>query len=168
MNKLLVEANQQKDMLFDNMKSIILSTVDLKQNPNASYAPSVIYEGNFYIYISKLSKHTSNLIDTSKASIMIIEDESKAEQLFGRKRVTMSVQSDLIHRDSEHWIKIIDKMESKFGDSMTFLKDLTDFHLFKFEPQSGLLVYGFGRAFRLNGTNLNEVDFLNDQGHTNK
>ena len=100
-----------------------------------------------------------------KASLMIIEDESKAEKLFARKRITMDVDSTVVDRDIDEWNLIMDEMESKFGHSIKFLKDLTDFFLFSLKPQSGLLVYDFGRAFRLTGTNLDEIKFLNEKGH---
>ena len=167
MDELLIEANKEKDLLFKNMKTIILSTVDKNDKPNASYAPSVIDDKNyFYIYVSMLSKHTTNLIKSNKASIMIIEDEHKSENIFARKRLTMSVNSVLINRDDKKWDSVIALMEKKFGNSITFLKDLTDFNLFKLSPTDGLLVYGFGRAFKYSGTELNKIDFLNDKGHT--
>ena len=165
MNEILVEANQQRDLLINNMKSVILSTVDKSSKPNASYAPSLFHNGSFYVYLSTLSKHSSNLMLNKKASLMIIEDESKAEKLFARKRITMDVDSTVVDRDIDEWNLIMDEMESKFGHSIKFLKDLTDFFLFSLKPQSGLLVYDFGRAFKLKGANLDEIKFLNEKGH---
>ena len=76
MNDLNQEAMKQKNELLSKMSSIILGTVSKEGLPNSSYAPSVVdSDGSMYIYISDLSKHTSNLIEVSQVSIMIIEDE---------------------------------------------------------------------------------------------
>ena len=169
MDELLIKAMTAKDELMANMKTIIISTVSKGLNPNASYAPSVISsDGSLYIYISSLSKHTKNLINNPKASIMIIEDESHSENIFGRKRFTMDVTSYKIKRDSEEWLDTIEVMENKFGDTVTFLKNMTDFYMFKLVPQTGLLVHGFARAFRFDGENLSNVSYLNEKGHTQK
>ena len=168
MDKLLNEAIQERDLLLNNMQSVVLSTLDNANTPNASYAPSLMNNDGFYIYISTLSKHSKNLMHNPKASMMIIEDESKSEKLFARKRITMDVNSNIIERDSDKWNDVMNEMESKFGDSIKYLKNMTDFYLFNLVPKSGLLVYDFGRAFKLTGENLNTVGFLNDKGHKTK
>ena len=169
MDELLIKAMAAKDELIANMKTIIISTVSNGLNPNASYAPSVVGSGgSLYIYISSLSRHTKNLVNNPKASIMIIEDESHSENIFGRKRFTMDVTCHKVKRDSDQWLNIIEIMEHKFGETVTFLKDMTDFHMFKLVPQSGLLVHGFARAFRFDGENLSNVSYLNEKGHTQK
>ena len=82
-DSLLIEAKEKKNEMISGMSSIILSTISKHGEPNSSYAPSVVdSDVNFYIYISSLSKHTSNLEVNSKLSLMIIEDESKAENIF--------------------------------------------------------------------------------------
>ncbi len=166
MDEALKEAIIERDSLFDNMQTVIISTVDNNGKPNASYAPALMHEGNFYIYVSMLSKHTSNLIKDKKASIMILEDESKSERLFARKRITMDVESVVVKRDTEHWMHIMDLMQSKFGESIAFLRNLKDFFLFNLKTSKALLVYDFGKAFTLSGDILNDIKHMNDKGHT--
>ena len=166
MDEVLSEAVIEKNSLLDNMQTVIISTVDKKGYPNASYAPALMHEGNFYIYVSMLSKHTSNLIKEKKASIMIVEDESKSERLFARKRITMDVESVVIKRESEDWKHIMDLMQSKFGESIAFLRNLKDFFLINLKTSKALLVYDFGKAFTLSGKNLNDINHMNDKGHT--
>ena len=169
MDEILKEAYVEKDCLIQNMQTVILSTKCDDGIPNASYAPSVLdSDGFYYIYISKLSKHANNLLNSKNLSLMIIEDESKSKNLFARKRLTMNCKSSEIKRDSKNWNNKISLLENKFGESITFLKKLTDFHLFKIEPKDGLLVYDFARAFRFKGRKLDEIIFLNDKGHTKK
>ena len=77
-----VESVQVKNDMVANMNTIILSTIDNNGNPNSSYAPCLVDDDvNLYIYISKLSKHTQNLLDNNRVSAMIIEDESISENL---------------------------------------------------------------------------------------
>ena len=167
MDDIKKEAILEKEKIISSMKTIILSTKCGKGKPNASYAPCVRDEEGFlYIYISRLSKHATNLLSNSNLSTMIIEDESNAKNLFVRKRLTMNCVSNEIPRDTDNWLNKISLLENKFGESISFLKKLTDFHLFQIEPIDGLLVYDFARAFRFEGRNLDKIKFLNDKGHT--
>ena len=169
MDEILKEAHIQKDRLIKNMETVILSTKCDDSIPNASYAPSVLdSDGFYYIYISKLSKHANNLLSSKDLSVMIIEDESKSKNLFARKRLTMNCGSSEIIRDSKEWLDKISLLEDKFGEAISYLKKLTDFHLFQIEPKDGLLVYDFARAFRFKGRKLDEIIFLNEKGHTTK
>ena len=169
MDEILKEAYEEKNNLVENMKTIILSTKCNDGKLNASYAPSVVdSKGFYYVYISRLSKHANNLINNSMLSIMIIEDESKSENIFARKRFTINASAEVIDRESSLWFDKIQILESKFGESLTFLKKLTDFHLFKIEPKNGLLVYGFARAFKFKNKKLDQIVHMNDQGHTTK
>jgi len=62
--------------LIARTQSIILATVDAEGTPNSSYAPFVQVENTFYIIVSFMAKHTKNLSEGRKTSIMFIEDES--------------------------------------------------------------------------------------------
>ena len=169
MDEILNKALKEKEKIINSMDTVILSTNDNQGIPNCSYAPTCIDDdGNFYIYISELSKHTQNLLCNDHVSLMIIEDESKAENIFARKRFTMDGKSKEIIRDSDEWNDKMSLLESKFKEQIGFLKNLTDFHLFKLTPHEGLLVHGFARAFRLVGKGLNKIKYLNDKGHTEK
>ena len=169
MDDIVKQADIEKNKILDNMQTVILSTLDKKNVPNSSYAPAVKDDdNNFYIYISELSKHTNNLLNNPLVSIMIIEDEHGSENIFGRKRFTMDAKAQLVTRDTNDWEDKINMMELKFGESIAYLKNLTDFHLFKITPHAGLLVHGFARAFRYQGKGLNEIVYLNEKGHSEK
>lgn len=56
--------------LINASKSVILATVDAEGNPNSSYAPFVQVDQTFYILVSFMAKHTKNLADGRKTSIM--------------------------------------------------------------------------------------------------
>ena len=164
------EILKEKENLLSNAMSAIMATTDSKGLPNSSYAPIAIDDnGIIYIYISELSKHTSNINCNSSVSIMVIEDESICENIFARKRITIDGTGSIIERDSDLWLDKICLMDKKFDKTFSYLKNMHDFNLYQIKPNSGLLVYGFGKAFRLSGSNLSEVNHLNDKGHrTNK
>ena len=144
---------------------MILSTVDESGEPSASYAPAAIDEKcNFYIYVSALARHSSNLKATGKASLMIIEDESTAATLFARKRLTLAVKVNVIKRESKRWNTGFTLLENKFKKKVSMLKNLTDFDLYLLKPSEGTLVYGFGKAFRIYGKGLKQINYVRTKG----
>tara|TARA_B100001029_G_C15014329_1_gene426309 strand:- start:142 stop:690 length:549 start_codon:yes stop_codon:yes gene_type:complete len=160
------EAIIEKNILFEKVKTAILSTVDEKGNPNASYCPiGIDNNNNIYIYISELSKHTSNLLSNKKISVMLIEDESNSTNIFARKRLTIDVEVIKIDRGTVDWFDKITYLDTRYGESMKYLKDMIDFHLFQLIPKQALLVYGFGKAFKLYGPQLESFKHLNEKGH---
>ena len=161
------EAARERDSLLNHFKTVILSTVDESGEPNASYAPAAIDENcNFYIYVSALARHSANLKATGKASLMIIEDESIADTLFARKRLTLEVKVSVIKRESEKWNTAFALLEKKFKKKVGMLKNLVDFDLFLLKPSEGTLVYGFGKAFRIYGKGLKQIGYVRTgRGH---
>ena len=156
----------EKRKLITDVRTVIMSTVDSKGMPNASYAPvGVDNDNNLYVYISELSKHTSNLKNNNVLSVMLIEDEAGSENIFARKRLTMNAKVELIERGALDWEENMMYLEDRFGKSIEYLKGMTDFHLFKIVPEDALLVYGFGKAFRFSGEKMEEMDHLNEKGH---
>jgi len=53
-------ANNLNEFL-ENFKSLSMSTIDNKGNPFSSYAPFIKIEDKYYVYISLMAKHTTNL-----------------------------------------------------------------------------------------------------------
>ena len=98
----------------------------------------------------------------------MIEDESKAEELFARKRVTLDCEAVLIPRETEEWCLGVRGLEDRHGSIMAYLKDLVDFDLFRLSPSEGRLVLGFGKAYRVSGDSLCDVSFLGTGGHRKK
>tara|TARA_B100000945_G_C20288186_1_gene552038 strand:- start:306 stop:812 length:507 start_codon:yes stop_codon:yes gene_type:complete len=163
------EVLKEKESLINSMNSLILGTIGNKNKPNSSYAPFGIDEdNNFYIFISELSKHTNNIMSNPDVSLMIIEDESKSQTIFARKRLTITGRASRINRNEKDWNKKIKILENKFDDTFTYLKNMEDFHLFKITPISGLLVFGFAKAFNLEGPELVNIVHLNEKGHRPK
>lgn len=101
--------------------------------------------------ISEIALHAVNLQHFPEASVLIIEDEDSAGELFARIRVNYSVQAKHIEPDGKHWVEGIARLADRHGERINHLSQLADFKLFRLVPQGGRYVKGFGRAFSLAG-----------------
>ena len=135
-------------------KSLHLATITGAGEPFISYAPFALGDNCIYVLISEIALHAVNLQELPKASVMMVEDEGTAKELFARIRVSYSVDSKMLDHDKEEWIKGIDIMAARHGDRIKNLSELSDFKLFKLLPISGRYVKGFGRAYSFAGGSL--------------
>ncbi|MFS4430987.1 pyridoxamine 5'-phosphate oxidase family protein [Chryseobacterium sp. GVT01B] len=153
--------------LINASKSIILATVDAEGNPNSSYAPFVQVENTFYILVSFMAKHTKNLADGRKTSIMFIEDESATKQIYARERLTFEATTSQIERDSEVWTQVVAKLKETHGKVVDVISEMGDFILIALQPVKGSYVNGFGSAYFVDA-NLEIVEHRNDVNHQSK
>jgi general stress protein 26 len=63
--------------LLSSRKTLVMATADKNGAPSVSYAPFVHHAPQLYVYTSSRSRHTGNLMETAKASVMFIEDEAR-------------------------------------------------------------------------------------------
>lgn len=139
----------------DQFNSVILSTATPDGHPNASYAPHFVGdEGEIFIFVSQLAVHTQNLQQNPKASLLFIQSEEKSRNLFARLRLTLDCIAEPIPRDGDLWLSVINGMQEKHGNMIELLRSLPDFQLFRFVIQSGDFVAGFGKAYRVTGSEL--------------
>jgi len=137
--------------LMASQQTLLLSTASAGGVPDNSYAPFVRDEaGVFYIYVSEMACHTVNLLNNPQASILFIRPESESANLFARERVVLSCSVTEIIRDSAIYADRIQALQDKFGEVVSVLSSLSDFHLFALRPENGRYVIGFGRAFSIN------------------
>jgi putative heme iron utilization protein len=145
--------------------SLLMATTSPAGEPTASYAPYVSEDGGgFLVYVSELAAHTRNLTRTGRASVLFIEDEREAGQLFARKRVTYACRAAEIPRDAPEFEVSMDRFASRHGDLVALLRGLPDFHLFRLRPERANYVRGFGEAFELDGEALS-IRPVNERGH---
>jgi len=153
--------------LINASKSIILATVDAEGNPNSSYAPFVQVDETFYILVSFMAKHTKNLADGRKTSIMFIEDESATKQIYARERLTLEATTSQIERDSLVWNTVVAKLKENHGKVVEVISGMGDFILIALQPVKGSYVNGFGSAYFVN-SNLEIIEHRNDVNHQSK
>ncbi|WP_026732852.1 HugZ family pyridoxamine 5'-phosphate oxidase [Fischerella sp. PCC 9605] len=152
------KAQAEYEVFIQKFQSAIISTASNQGIPDASYAPFVMDESkNIYIYVSGLSTHTQNLSVNPHASVMLIEDEAKTEQIFARRRLTFDCTATLIERETDTWQEIVNQFHARFGEIIEVLSSLLDFRIFKLTPQQGRFVIGFGAAYSISGDNLNKL-----------
>ncbi|RZP88932.1 heme utilization protein HutZ [Vibrio vulnificus] len=145
-------------------QTLQLATVDADGRPNVSYAPFVQNQEGYFVLISKIARHARNLLENPQVSLMMIEDEEGAKQLFARKRLTFDAVASVIERDTQLWHQVITQMEERFGEIVSGLSQLEDFVLFNLKAERGLFVKGFGQAYQVSGYDL--VDFVHlQEGH---
>lgn len=142
--------------LLGRVRSLQLATVDAEGRPRVSYAPFLQLDNDayFYIFISQLSGHTRDLLNNRRTSVMLIEDETEASQLFARNRASYECNVDIVEYDQDDYDGLLDAMTERFGSIIEMLRSLPDFVLFRLRPESGRFVMGFGQAFDLGGEQM--------------
>ena len=87
-----------------------------------------------------------------------MEDESKTDNLFARKRVSLQCDSMKIERASERFEEVLGLFAEKFDAKMVgTLKKMLDFNLYEFQVTYGEATFGFGKAYFVGGENMDEL-----------
>ncbi len=133
--------------IVESSKSLIMATVDADGNPVSSYAPYVYLNGKFMVYVSFMAKHTKNLRDRKKVSVMLIEDESDSKQIYARTRLTINAEATHIENTNPLFEQTINALQERHGKVVEVLSEMTDFILFELTPKNGAYVNGFGSAY---------------------
>ncbi len=135
--------------LVSSRKTLVMATADKNGAPNVSYAPFVHRAPPLYVYTSSLSRHTRNMMETAKASVMFIEDEGRTKNFFARKRFSCQCSAESVGRETTEWGTVMSLFKRKFGKVFEMIRPLPDFVLFRLIPTGGLYVRGFGQAFEV-------------------
>jgi putative heme iron utilization protein len=149
----------------EGFATLLMATVDPDGEPDASYAAYVEEGGDFYVFVSELSVHTKNLLESGRVSVLFIEEEASAGHLFARRRLTFRCRAEEIARGSIGCETILDRFEVRFGALIATLRGLQDFHLVRLRPESARYVSGFAKAFAIDDVQLAEIRHIRDKGH---
>ncbi len=146
--------------LIESTFSLQLATLGEDGTPHCGYTPFIADVQrdsgpvSLYIFVSELAVHTRDLLANPRASVMIIEDEQNASQVFARTRVTYDCDVRVLGRDHPEWASHLDAYRQRHGKVVDLLRELPDFHLMCLQPRHGNFVMGFGKAYRLTGERL--------------
>lgn len=156
MSKESLQARVQAEVstFINSRQSLQLATIGDDNHPYASYSPFAIGDDCLYVLLSEIAVHANNLQANPNASVMIIQDEDSAKELFARVRVNYSVKAEWLDHTNEHWAQGINALIERHGDRINKLSQLSDFKLFKLKPTGGRYVKGFGKAYTLAGNGL--------------
>ncbi len=142
-------------------RSAVLATVDADGRPEASYAPFVRdAEGCFFVYLSDLARHTDHVRATGRVSLMLIENEEQAAQIYARTRIVLECHAEQLHRSDPLWAELMTPFQARFGSIIETLQALSDFHVFRLRPSEGVFVQGFGRAYRVSGAHMDQLEHI--------
>ena len=151
---------------LQSIETMVISSINDDKTAHTSYAPYIENEKKFYVCISGMAKHTRNLFNNQLVSIMMIEDESKGNNLFARKRVTFDVEVTPIERNSLVFNGAMTLFRDKFGNNADIYETMLDFQLFELLPVAGRAVFGFGEAYDFKDGDFGGV--ATGMGHQNK
>ena len=110
-----------------------------------------IQRAALYIYSSHLSGHIRGLLSGGHAQFLLIEDESKSQNIWARVRMKFSAEITELGRDDDFFNTACDLIGEAHGPVMEMIRNFTDFHLLKIKPEQGVLVTGFAQAFSITG-----------------
>lgn len=157
------ETAEEAAAFLGRFRTLQMATASATGEPEASYAPFVRAGDNtFFICVSDLSRHTGHLAANGRASILLIEDESEAAQLFARRRLVFECAAGQVERGAARWNAIMDLFEREFGEVIGLIRPLADFRMFALVPLRGVYVKGFGQAWRIAGPALDAFRRVND------
>ena len=158
--------NAEIKAFIDTRRSLQLATLGEDGMPYASYAPFAYDEDSLYVILSDIAVHGLNLIGEPHASVLIIEDEDSAAELFARRRVGYQIVAEELPVGAPEWHCGVECLEARHGERPRQLSQLADFRVFRLSPRSGRYVKGFGKAYTLAGGRLAQtaVDPFRD-GH---
>ncbi len=138
--------NYQKllQQLLAKSLTLSLGTINQQRQAEVSLVPFLYHMDCFWVFVSELSKHTQHLIDHPDVSVLVCNIESKVINPFSIERLSVACQAELENNTRED---VLDLMTSKLGKTVSLLRQLGDFQLFKLKPINGRLIAGFGQAF---------------------
>ena len=164
---------QQCESFFNSRKGLILSTLDSQASLETSVAPFIYKDDKLYIFVSELAKHTQNLLgliernESSKdlntpglVSAILLADESQTEQIFARERMTLQLNVAELLADDKIYSDLLNEFANQFGEVVSVLRGLSDFHLFEFTIRKGGYVKGFGQAFAFENLPCNGLQLI--------
>ena len=158
--------NTEITHFIHSRRSLQLATLGEDGVPFASYAPFAADDDSFYVLLSDIAMHGLNLAREPRASVLVIEDEDGAGELFARLRVSYQVRAEEVEVGSSDWQSAVDLLATRHGERPRKLSQLADFRLFRLRPVKGRYVKGFGKAYSLAGGSLGmeSIDHLRE-GH---
>lgn len=144
----------------DGFQTVLMATASLDGEADISYAPFVLdaSEG-ICVFVSQLARHTRNLLDSPRASLMFIADEEGSRNLFARRRLILQCKARQLPEEEAG--PVLQQMQEQFGKTVELLRSLPDFLLFRFDVENGSYIKGFGQAWALSGNKLKILQLRN-------
>jgi nitroimidazol reductase NimA-like FMN-containing flavoprotein (pyridoxamine 5'-phosphate oxidase superfamily) len=114
---------------------------------------------SFYIHVSKLGKHTADMENNPRVSLLISEADDHRADPQTLARVAIRGIAEILPRTDSSYAQIKKIYLERFPQAEQ-LFSLGDFNLWRITPKGGRFVAGFGRAFNLVPEALRKVSAL--------
>lgn len=152
----LARALAVANALLADARSLHIASVDNGGVPLASYAPFVRdADGAFCVAVSGLAAHGRVLAGSSRVSVMLIEDEQAARQIFARTRLVFDCR--VTAQTGTQRAEVFAALRARFGEVAQVLEGLGDFVAYRLVPENGNFVMGFGAAFDVPGGHVDAM-----------
>src|SRR6476659_6180349 len=102
----------------------------------------------FYVHVSKLGKHTTDMENDPRVSLLITEADDRRPDPQTLARVSIRGTAEMLPRGDPGYAQVKNSYLERFPEAEQ-LFSLGDFNLWKIIPKGGRFVAGFGRAFNL-------------------
>ena len=113
----------------------------------------------FYIHVSKLGKHTTDMETDPRVSLLITETDDHRADPQTLARLALRGIAEMLPRTDSGYAQVKNVYLDRFPEAEQ-LFGLGDFNIWKITPQGGRFVAGFGRAFNLAQETLLKVSSL--------
>lgn len=117
-------------------------------------------EGALLVHISRLAKHTTNLLENPQASLSISEVDSGDGDPQTLARVSLQTGVTVIEREADAYQTARDQYIQALPEAHQ-LFNFADFVLFKFKIEEVRFVAGFGASFTLSAETLWRIEIEN-------
>ena len=102
----------------------------------------------FYLHVSRLGKHTTDMENDPRVSLLIAETDDRRADPQTLARVSIRGTAEILPRGASGYAQVRQNYLERFPEAEQ-LFSLGDFNLWKITPKGGRFVAGFGRAFNL-------------------
>lgn len=102
----------------------------------------------FYIHVSRLGKHTPDMENDPRVSLLITEADDHRADPQTLARVSIRGTAHVLPRTDTEYTRVRQLYLARFPEAEQ-LFNLGDFNLWRITPKGGRFVAGFGRAFNL-------------------
>jgi len=138
------------------MRTLQLATLGENNEPHCGYTPFIFDGKDMIIFISQLAVHTKDLMVNPTLGTMLIDDEQDSNNLFARCRARYQCDAKVIKPQEAQYNELLERYQDRHGKVVTLIRQLPDFILFRLIPTSGVFIVGFGEAYRIEGSNMDE------------
>ena len=156
---------------MQDAKSVYISSISEHKGgvaPEISYSPCIVdKDKNTYILVSTLTKRTESLLAERNVSLMFIEPEEQCEEIYVRTRLilkctTLQIARGITSMEAGYllWDEKVTQFTEKFGDIINMLVSFKDFKMFRFRPIRGTFVKGFGKAYTIEGKEMDQISHI--------